>query len=316
MTMKVYRTIEEVEYNPNTVLTVGTFDGVHKGHLKIIRRLKQAGIEENLRHILITIAPHPQIVLKKEDRPKIKLLTSIEERLSRFRAVGIENTFVLPFTVEFSKTSPEDFVKLFLFEKIGMKKMLIGYDHLFGKNRQGNESLLESLSKVLGFSIEKIPPFSEGDEIISSTKIRNSILNRDLQKANEMLDYYYFLCGNVVRGDGRGRKLGIPTANIKSSETYKLMPADGAYFVYSIIEGKTVFGMANIGRRPTFTDDDHSTLEVNFFDFDDDIYDTTISVHFVKYIRPEKKFSGVEEFLKQLQSDKIICLEAINNFNI
>ncbi len=313
--MNIYRSFQEIERDQDTVLTVGTFDGVHKGHLKIIRRLQEISRDNNLRHIVITLYPHPQVVLSKKNKPKINILTSIEERLHRFETIGVENTFVMPFTVEFSRTSPEDFVRKYLWEKIGMRIILIGYDHLFGKNREGNENLLSNIGKELGFSIEKVPPYVEDNEIISSSKIRKAVLNRDLETANRMLNYYYFLCGRVVRGDARGKKLGFPTANIKSSEPNKLMPANGVYFVYSVIEGKTVFGMANIGRRPTFTNDENSTLEVNYFDFDKDIYEENICVHFIKYIRPEKKFDGVQSFLAQLEKDKKLCMREIECFH-
>lgn len=312
--MQIYRSFDEIERYDNTVLTVGTFDGVHRGHQSILDKLLGIAKESHLRPVLLTIYPHPQLVLRKSGREPIRILTNINERIRIFRKFGVEHLLVVPFTRDFATTSPEEFVREYLHKKVGMKKILIGYDHMFGRNREGDESLLRRLGSELGFEIEKLDPLGENDIIISSTKIRKAITSNEIEKANEMLGFEYFLCGNVVRGDGRGRSLGIPTANIKSPNPHKLMPGNGVYCVSSVIDKHRYFGMANIGTRPTFTEDSIPTLEVNYFKFNKDIYDREICVEFHGFIRKETKFAGAGEFLKQLTQDKEKCTELSEKF--
>lgn len=307
--MKVYKSFEEIKHNPATVLTIGTFDGVHKGHGTILNRLKEIAESENLRALVITFHPHPQTVLQRTDRHPVYLLTTIQERLRLFEKYNIEDVLIIPFSYEFSQTTPESFVKDYLLEKIGCSKILIGYDHFFGKNREGNLELLKKLSVEHGFGVERLEQFTENDNIISSTKIRNELLGKNLEKANELLGYEYFIEGKVVTGDKRGAKLGIPTANIQSPHPNKLLPANGVYFVSLQINGNLFYGMANIGTRPTFTDETIRTLEVNIFDFDKDIYNKTVTVNFIRFIRDEKKFSGIDEFLVQLGDDRKKCYD-------
>lgn len=313
--MKVYKSFDEIKYNPATVLTIGTFDGVHKGHGKILGRLREIASEENLRALVITFHPHPQTVLQRNDRNPVYLLTTIQERLKLFEKYGIENVLIIPFSYEFSQTTPEDFIKIYLNQKIGFSKILIGYDHFFGKNREGNLELLQKLSLETGFGVERINRFSEDENIISSTVIRNELLARNLDKANYLLGYEYFIEGKVVTGDKRGAKLGIPTANIQSPHPNKLLPSNGVYFVSLQINGTTHYGMANIGTRPTFTDETIRTIEVNIFDFNSDIYNKVVTVNFLKFIREEKKFGGIEEFLAQLKMDKEMCLGYLQEMN-
>ena len=309
--MNVYKSFDEIEFNKNTVLTVGTFDGIHRGHKKILDRLKEIGEQENLRPVVLTIDPHPQIILQKKDKKRIFLLTVISERIKLLRRYGIEHVLVIPFSYEFSQTGPEEFVRNYLCEKVGMKKMLVGYDHMFGKNRQGNSNLLKFLGEELEFDIETIGPLQEDDTIVSSTKIRETLLAKGLAKANEMLGYDYLVDGQVTKGDGRGRKLGYPTANVQVLHPNKLMPRNGVYLVKAAINGGEYFGMANLGTRPTFTEDRMPTLEIHFFDFNKDIYNRTISVSFVEYLREEKKFVNVDEFLEQLRKDNKNCRKII-----
>ncbi len=318
--MKVYKSFDEIRYNPATVLTIGTFDGVHKGHGKILARLKEIADSENLRALVITFHPHPQTVLQRNDRHPVYLLTTIQERLKLFEKYSIENVLIIPFSYEFSQTPPEDFIREYLGIKIGLSKILIGYDHFFGKNREGNLELLQKLGAAMEFGVERINRYSEDDSAISSTKIRNELLARNLDTANFMLGYEYFVEGKVVAGDKRGAKLGIPTANIQSPHPNKLLPANGVYFVSININGSKYHGMANIGTRPTFTDETIRTLEVNIFGFESDIYNKTVTVNFIKFIRQERKFAGIEEFLEQLKADKDQCLGYMNeiiknNFN-
>ena len=303
--MSVYRSFSEIDYNPNTVLTVGTFDGVHKGHQLIIKELLEAAKEESSRALIITIHPHPQIVLQKENLKPIKLLSTIDERIKLLKYFGVNDILVIPFTKEFSETKPEDFVIKYLVDKIGLRKVLIGYDHLFGKNRGGDENLLYNLGNEYNFKIQKLGPLSDKELPISSTKIRNSILNFDLETANQMLGYSYFIEGEVIVGEKIGAKLGFPTANIKLPDENKLLPPNGVYIVSSDIDGKKVWGMSNIGYRPTFNNEKRISFEVNFFDFSDNIYGKELTIHFLKFLRFEQKFAGVEELIIQLEKDKI-----------
>ncbi len=307
--MKIYRSFDEIEFNPSTVLTVGTFDGVHLGHKFIINNLIELGKEHNLRSLLLTIHPHPQIVLKKSGKPPVNLLTSLDERLELFDDYGVENVLIIPFDYEFSQISARSFAVDYLIKKIGLRKILIGYDHLFGKDRVGNENLLKELAKEHEFVIERLPRIGEADHVVSSTSVRNAIINSDLAEANKLLGYHYSLRGTVVHGLKRGRTLGFPTANIQPDDDNKLLPPNGVYFVYSEMESGRYYGMTNIGFKPTVTNDKVLTIETNFFDFDYDIYDEIIKIHFVKKIRDEKKFNSLDELKNRIQQDKIQCLE-------
>jgi riboflavin kinase/FMN adenylyltransferase len=313
--MKVYYSFDEIEFDKNTVITVGTYDGVHRGHRKILDKVKEYSKANDCRDLVITLDPHPQIVLKRDGVKPLRLLTLIEERLELFRAYGISNVFVLPFTKEFAKTSPEVFIKELLVEKIGMKKMFIGFDHSFGKDRGGDAELLKKLSEELDFEQERVEPLSENGIVFSSTKIRNSLYDNNLSRANDMLGYYYFVKGTVSEGARRGRTLGYPTANIHIENPNKLLPDTGVYFVASEIMGEKHFGMANLGIRPTFTDDKVPTLEVNFFDFDKDIYGEDVSIHFLKYIRPEMRFVKINNLTAQIAKDEIKCRNSIKDFS-
>lgn len=312
--MKIFRTIEEVENNSNTILTVGTFDGLHLGHQKLLEKLIYLAKKDGLRSMVITLDPHPQIVLKKSGKEPIKLLTTINERLLLFEKFGLDSVTILPFTEEFSKLQPEDFVRDYLYSKIGLKKLLIGYDHLFGKDRRGDAKLLDALSKELNFDVLTIEALQKEDVVVSSTKIRKALIEGKIELANSMLNYTYFVLGTVVKGDGRGRKIGYPTANIIPENSYKLLPCRGVYLVSSIIEDKKYWGMANIGYRPTFTNSNELILEVHFFNFNQDIYYKKIKVEFYSFIREEKKFDSLENFLYQLKLDKQNCEEKLKMF--
>lgn len=309
--MKVYRDFSEIEFDKNTVLTLGTFDGVHRGHKKILNQLKEISKNENLRTVVLTMDPHPQIVLQKKDKPPISLLTNINERITEFRRQDIENCVVMTFSFEFSQLPAEKFIREYLCEKIGMSKILVGYDHMFGKDRDGDEKLLERLGAELDFSVERIEAMVDNDVVISSTKIRNAIKAHQIEIANEMLGYDYMVQGTVVKGDGRGKQLGFPTANIIPPNIYKLIPGNGVYIVSSIIDGINYYGMANIGTRPTFHDNNTSTLEVNFFDLDMDLYGKELYINFHKFIRSEKKFNGPTELVNQINKDKEFTMKYV-----
>jgi riboflavin kinase/FMN adenylyltransferase len=309
--MNIYRTFDDIEYDNNTMLTVGTFDGVHKGHQMLLKYLKSVAAEKKLRPLLITIDPHPQIVLQKESKPDIKLLTTIEERIELFRLFGLKNLLIIPFSYEFSRTTPEQFIENYLYQKTGLRHILVGYDHLFGKDRSGNNNLLQEYGKKLDFTVEKMSSYLENSEIISSTKIRQLISGKKVDVANQMLGYDYSVSGKVVRGQGRARSLGYPTANFEFNNPHKLIPSNGVYLVYSYIKDNLYYGMANIGTRPTLTNDKHPTLEVNYFNLDMDLYDDILKVSFLQYIREEQKFDGVSGLLNQIAKDKNTCLRLI-----
>lgn len=309
--IKVYNDLNNIEFNENTVLTVGTFDGVHLGHKEILNRL--LSFKGKLRTCIVTFHPHPQHILSSKS-PYLRLLTSIDERIELFEKMGIDSVVVIPFNKEISEISATDFIVKIILEKIGLKHFLIGYDHSFGRNREGNYELLKKLSEEYNFDVERIEAkTSSEEEIISSTKIRHSLLNRDLELANKYLGWNYFVTGIVREGMKVGRKLGFPTANIIPEENMKLLPGNGVYVVKSIIDGKEYFGMASIGVRPTFLDNAKQLLEVNFFDLDENLYGKELKIEFLNYIREEKKFDVIDELVEQIQQDKEYSLIFLRN---
>lgn len=320
--MEVFWGLDKIEYHSKHVLTVGTFDGVHLGHQKILERLNSIAKETQGISLLITFEPHPQFVVRRPEKEPIKLLTTIEERLKLFEKFKIDRVLVIPFTKEFSETSASDFVREMLHKKIGFSHILVGYDHLFGKNREGNFELLTKFSKELNFRIERIPAYIIDEITVSSTKIRNALMQNQIEIANTLLGYNYFISGTVVPGDGRGATMGFPTANIKFDDEHKLVPSNGVYLVYSRIDGRIVYGMANLGFRPTFYTEKKKIFEVHFLEFSKHLYGEKIFVHFLKFIRNEQKFNSVDDLLIQLNKDKETCLKIIkqikfeNNFVI
>ncbi|ROL56883.1 bifunctional riboflavin kinase/FAD synthetase [Bacteroidetes/Chlorobi group bacterium MS-B_bin-24] len=313
--MKIYRNFEEIQFNPNRIVTVGTFDGVHLGHQKILQRLNEIARSTNGTSLIITFEPHPQFVVKRADKEPLKLLTTIEERLFLFEKFGIGEVLIIPFTLEFAQTSAEEFIRFYLHQKIGFSWILVGHDHFFGRNREGNFDLLIKLSSELGFGVERIPAFILDEITISSTKIRNFLSQNQIELANKLLGYEYFIKGKVVAGDGRGSNMGFPTANINFNDGHKLVPSDGVYFVYSIIDGVKTFGMANLGFRPTFYTDKKRVLEVHFLDFNGNLYQKELIVHFLKYLRHEQKFNSVDDLLIQLNKDRENCINLIKFYS-
>lgn len=314
--IKVFNNIEEVEFNPQTVVTVGTFDGVHLGHKEILDTLISKSKNENKRSCIITFHPHPQHVINNHTKKELKLLTSIEERIFLFNKLGIDSTLVIPFNRDFSEYSAEYFIMEYLYKKLGFSDFLIGYDHTFGKNREGNFDLLSKLSTNNNFSIERIEAKSTSeDEIISSTKIREALGQRDIPLANNMLGWTYFVTGIVKEGHKRGRQLGFPTANVIPNEVHKLIPSNGVYVVKSEIDGEEYFGMANIGTRPTFLENAQAQLEVHFFDLDKDLYGKELRIEFMAYVREEKKFEVIDLLLTQLNNDKEFSLNFLKNYD-
>jgi riboflavin kinase/FMN adenylyltransferase len=265
--------------------------------------MRKTADAQGLRVVVVTFDPHPQIVLAKPGREPLALLTTIEERCERLAHVGVDEVVVIPFTHEFAQTSAESFIRQ-LVSTIDVQHFFIGHDHAFGKDRGGNEELLRHLGVELGFDVERIPPLETDGLVVSSTLVRAALKSGDVEAATAMLGKPYALRGTVVQGDGRGRTLGIPTANIVPTNPHKLMPANGVYVVSMLIDGSEHVGMANIGVRPTFTNDTAPTLEVHILQFDNDLYNTTLDVQFHARLRGEQKFGSREEFLAQLEHDK------------
>ncbi len=314
--MNIYRDFEEVPFDDNTIITLGTFDGVHKGHQQIICKLNDIAQSENLRPVLITMDPHPRIVLHNEARPRIQLLTTIKERLDLFEKFRVKNVLIIHFTYEFSQTPPEEFIKNYLAEKVGLKKFLLGREHFFGRNREGSYELLKKLSTELNFEIVKVEDYVEDGITVSSTKIRHLLLEAGVATANKYLGYPYLVRGKVIHGNGRGATIGYPTANIRPYDAYKLLPGDGVYLVSVEIDGNRKFGMANIGTRPTITTDTKSTLEVHIFDFDGELYEMDLTVHFHRFIREERKFKNIDELAYQIEKDELTCRDIIEELKL
>ncbi|MBK9247620.1 MAG: bifunctional riboflavin kinase/FAD synthetase [Ignavibacteria bacterium] len=312
--MNIYSSSQSIQFDTNSVVTVGTFDGVHAGHQKIFHRLIESAKESGARSVVVTFEPHPQIVLQKPGRDPIQLLSSIEERLQLLDKSGISDVIIVPFSTAYSQISSEDFVRKVLVQDIGLRKILVGYDHSFGKDREGDEKLLHTLGTECGFEVEIIPEFRVGDDSVSSTKIRHALLDGNLDHANAMLGYPYMVEGVVIEGHRRGHTLGIPTANVKPKNAHKLLPRNGVYFVSSMIDGQLYYGMANVGLRPTFTEDLVPTLEVHYLSMDMNLYELTVQVNFIKFIRDERKFDSVDLFLSQIVEDRNICFELVESY--
>ncbi len=301
--MKVYRNIQEFKGVARPVLTIGTFDGVHEGHRKIIDRLKEVAEEVGGESVMLTFFPHPRMVLFPDSG--LELINTMEEKETLLERAGLGHFVAEPFTRTFGELPPEQYVKEVLVEGLGVKYLIIGYDHRFGKDRQGNLDLLRALAPKYGFEVEEIPAHMVEDVDVSSTKIRKALKAGDVRKANSFLGRAYSLTGEVVEGQKTGRSIGFPTANIHVPEVYKLIPADGVYAVRVILEGgRALPGMLNIGFRPTFPENEERTIEVNIFDWDHDLYGEQITVRFLERVRGEARFDGPEALREQLQRDK------------
>jgi len=284
-----------------TIVTIGTFDGVHIGHQKIIKRLVDIAHKKHLNSVVLTFFPHPRMVLQNNN--DIRLLNTIEERETILSDLGLDYLVVKTFTKEFANLSAEEFVKNILVDKLNAKHIIIGYDHRFGKGRSANIDDLKSFGKQYNFEVEEISVQDIEDVSVSSTKIRNALNDGDILTANTYLGYNFYITGKVVKGKGLGRKIGFPTANIEIAEDYKLIPKNGVYVIKTSIENKLVYGMMNIGMNPT-VNGTKKTIEAHFFNFNNDIYNQTLKIEFVARLRDEQKFESVELLKKQLKLDE------------
>jgi riboflavin kinase/FMN adenylyltransferase len=300
--MRIIKDLREIERDEKTVITLGTFDGLHLGHQRIFDAVIKKSRQLGGRNFLITFDPHPRKVIP--GRNDVKLLSTLEEKIKILESIGLENLFVIKFTREFSQQTPEQFVEKYLVKGIGLKEIVIGYDHHFGKGRDGDFELLQRLGQKFDFAVTLIPEYTVEGETISSTKIRNALLAGDVIKANKMLGRHYSFKGKVVKGDGRGKDLGFPTANLSIENEDKLIPAKGIYASECIIDGKKYYGLLSLGSRPTFHTNGDVIPEFYIFDFKEDIYSKVLDVNLVEKIRDEEKFNSVEELISRMKMDE------------
>lgn len=300
--MRIYYSIDDFSPVKNAVVTSGTFDGVHVGHKKILSRLNEVARKSGGETVVITFWPHPRLVLYPDDT-QLRLLNTFEEKAELLKKQGVKHLLRIPFTKEFSQLSSEDFITKILVEKIGTKKLVIGYDHHFGKNREGSFEQLKLNAPKYGFEVEEIPRQDVDHVTVSSTTIRKSIESADLETANHLLGQPYMISGRVVKGDQLGRQLGYPTANIEIDSIHKLVPADGIYAVHVHHAEKIYKGALYIGNRPT-VDGTKKVIEVNIFNFAKEIYGESLTVEFHKFIRGDKKLNSLEELKNQITRDK------------
>ena len=308
--MKIIQTISNFISTEKTVVTIGTFDGIHIGHQKILSDLIETAKREKKKSVLLTFFPHPRMVLQKD--VSIKLLNTINEKSVLLEKMGLDYLIIHPFSQEFSRLTALDFVRDILVNKLNTSRLIIGYDHHFGKNREGNIHQLKEYSLLYDFEVEEIPAQDIDDVSVSSTKVRKALHDGNLKTANNYLGYSYMLNGTVVNGKKLGGRIGYPTANLNIKEDYKLIPKTGVYVIKSIIDGTAFSGMMNIGFRPTVSGK-HQTIEAHFFNFDKDLYGAKVTVELLYFLREEKKFDSVEELIVQLNTDKENAISYLKN---
>ncbi len=317
--MKIYRNLTEFEPLENAVVTIGTFDGVHIGHQKILKKLVDCARETNGESVLLTFFPHPRLIINPDDED-LRLINDIEEKTHRLALSGLDHLIITPFTRDFSNQNPEEYIRNVLVDRLGTKRIIIGYDHHFGKDRKGSISNLTELANIFNYKVLEIPKQDIDDVAVSSTRIRESLIKGDIHTANKYLDYAFELTGTVVRGDQIGRTIGFPTANLNVHEKHKLIPAYGIYAVEveiyphvpSIASGEyfepqptnIAKGMCYIGNRPTI-DGMARKIEVNLLDFKDDLYSKTLRLRFKHFIRHDERYDSLEELQAQIKRDEI-----------
>lgn len=315
--MQVHRNIDQLPGFNNAVITIGTFDGVHMGHRQIISKLNDEAVKIGGETVIITFHPHPRKVITSAILG-VRLINSLDEKIEVLSGLGIDHLVIVPFTDAFANQPAEDYVRDFLYEKFHPHTVIIGYDHRFGRERIGDYRLLEKLAPIYDFKIKEIPKHILEEIAISSTNIREAILHADMEMANKLLGYTFFFEGEVVHGNKLGRQLGYPTANLHIKDTEKISPGDGIYAVYVDVPGvneeksirRKFKGMMSIGFRPT-VDGKKRVIEVNIFDFNEEIYGETIRVYVKKFLRAEQKFNSLPELVKQIDQDKVDSLSVL-----
>ena len=309
--MEVIKDIKKSDFTKSSVVTAGTFDGIHLGHQQIISVLLDEAEKDDLQPVVITFDPHPQEVVGIKKNNPIKILTSLNEKIELLEKLNVERILVLSFDKKLASMHYVDFVSNILLDKLNMQRMVVGHDHALGKGRQGKWDQLQELGRSKGFDLIKVDPFILDGKRISSTLIRESLENGDVAETAKMLGRYYRIKGMVVKGDGRGKELNFPTANIKPLDSNMRIPHFGVYAVYVEWQKKKYAGMMNIGNRPTFCCKE-MTIEVNIFDFDKTIYNDELAIEFVQWIRSEKKFAGIDGLVSQLKKDEENCRKILN----
>ena len=308
--MKIFHEFSEINKNENTFLTIGSFDGIHLGHKEIINRINEKASQNLGRSFLVTFDPHPRSVLSKN--ADVRILTTLREKSILLDALGIQNLLVIKFTKDFSQISADDFVLNYIIKFIGLKEIVIGHDHHFGKGRSGNETTLRKLGEENNFDVSIVGAYKQNDKIISSSEIRSSLINGNIKIVNTYLGRYYSFSGYVIEGDKRGRELGFPTANIKLEDDQKLLPALGVYAVEFIVDDHKYFGLLSVGKRPTFYEDGKIIPEVYIYDFNKDIYGKFVTVKIVEMIRGEIKYDSAGELIEQMNKDKELGSEILS----
>ena len=311
--MEIFRELDKIPQYKDSVVTIGTFDGCHRGHQDIIKKVIYNSEINGSNSILVTFEPHPRHVLQPE--VKLPILMHIDRKLDFLKSFNLNATVVIPFDEEFSKMTANDFLKNIILKRLNASKVIVGYDHHFGFNRDGSPDFLKDESTNSNFEVEIVDPISDQEMIISSTHIRQSIQNGYVRRASFELGWVFGFEAKVVTGSGRGKELGFPTANFIPIEKNQLIPANGVYCIRGRINGNSLYGMCNLGVRPTFDETDF-VMEVHFFQNEvDDIYSKIITVEFLERVRDEKKFSNPKELIKQLEKDKEICMRLIQKYN-
>jgi len=312
--VNIYTDLEQIKLIKNPVLTIGTYDGVHLGHQEIINFINSKAKQVKGESVVFTFHPHPRMVLHPDDH-NLELLQTIDERIEKLEKAGVQNVIIFPFTKEFSRLTAVEFIRDILVNKIGIHTLVVGYDHQFGRNREGTKTHLEELAPVYNFKIEEISAFMKDEVKISSTKIRTALKTGNIPEANKYLGENFSLTGQVIKGDQIGTQINFPTANILIKENYKLIPANGVYAVNAIINGVKHNAMLNIGHRPTINNKGELRIEAHIFDFSENIYDQQIKIIFVKMIREEKTFANLGDLKNQLVLDENKCRNLLSNFS-
>lgn len=308
--MKIYNSTKEFDdIEKNSIVTIGTFDGVHIGHQEIIKNLVEDAKNNNGQSVILTFFPHPRIIL--QGSINLKLITTLKEKILLLEKTGLDHLIIEPFTKEFSRLTALEFVRNILVEKLKIKKLVIGYDHHFGRNREGDFEQLKEYGKDFGFEVEEIPAQDIQNIAVSSTKIRKALEEGQIEKANTYLGYEFMITGKIIHGRGLGTKWNYPTVNIQIEENYKLIPKPGVYIVKTKLKHQNVFGIMNIGIRPT-VGGKNQTIEVHLLDFNDDLYGKMIQIQIVYRMRDEQKFSSVEKLVSQIKQDEIRARELIS----
>ncbi|HVF96445.1 MAG TPA: bifunctional riboflavin kinase/FAD synthetase [Flavisolibacter sp.] len=306
--MQVHRSTDGLPYFKNAVVTIGTFDGVHAGHQKIIAALQAEAARVNGETVIITFNPHPRRIVQPQ-KP-LQLLNTLEEKIALLESAAINHLVVVPFTAAFSEQAANEYIESFLIKNFNPASIIIGYDHHFGKDRSGNYKLLEEKAAEFSYHLIEIPQHVLNEIEVSSTKIRNAILSSDVETANRLLGYPFFFQGKVVKGDQLGRTLGYPTANLEYADAEKIRLGHGVYAVYVTIRGQQKKGMMSIGTRPTL-DKREEKVEVNVFDFEGDLYGQYLHVTVKNFLRPQEKYSSLKEMIKQLHKDKVKSMQVL-----